>query len=753
MYWICEECGWENEYSDESQLSPCGCCGAPAPSKLNRGTTNHYRKAYLLLKNAEYGDSSAKREAVWSAIQYLKDHGISEAKAYSVISMQAEMLGWEKSIMPVPNGTTFIQRFLQWVQEIQWPQGLHTKKVHWKKISGCALGLLVLIFGIAFVKSLLAPPDLSEINRSQYWSTVDLDYSGIVAVTNAGTIVSSGKTFINSKDWEEINDIVDIAIGGGNIAALREDGTVFFDGVYFHTKENEAPEWSGVVDVDLGDWHAVAVKADGTVVAELTDAYNDDLDNSDYNYGQCDVSTWKNVISVSAGDNHTVGLQADGRVVATGNNEYGQCNVSDWTHIVAVGAGRDYTIGLKRDGTVVYTGGFRTLDLSGWKDITNITAGHFYPVGLKKDGTIVIASGSEDTVLEPHFGKNIQGIAAGSNTITWILGDGNLVGWNEENGEFDIPATEWCDLTELTTNNGVTVGLLEDGTVVTTNGIKVSEWENIQSVAAGRNHIVGLTFSGEVLAAGTNRNEQCNVDSWEDIVTIAVSDDHTVGLHSDGTVVAAGDNEWGQCDVDGIQSAASIFTGPEQTGIIRQNGTVMILGNNDHGQCDTQNWKNIVSASLHHAAAFGLTAGGTLVTTGHDDEMYDVSDWTNITDYAVGWYHTVGLREDGTVAAVGDNTYGQCDVEDWTNIVAIEAGFNYTVGLKADGTVVATGDNEYGQCDVQGWRNITAISASDDVWGHTVGLTSYGGIEATGHNGDGQCSVYPWPPIRLPEQR
>ena len=43
---------------------------------------------------------------------------------------------------------------------------------------------------------------------------------------------------------------------------------------------------------------------------------------------------------------------------------------------------------------------------------------------------------------------------------------------------------------------------------------------------------------------------------------------------------------------------------------------------------------------------------------------------------------------------------------DWTDIVAISAGYWHTVGLKADGTVVAVGYNEFGQCDVSGWTNI-----------------------------------------------
>ena len=37
----------------------------------------------------------------------------------------------------------------------------------------------------------------------------------------------------------------------------------------------------------------------------------------------------------------------------------------------------------------------------------------------------------------------------------------------------------------------------------------------------------------------------------------------------------------------------------------------------------------------------------------------------------------------------------------------IAAGRRHTVGLKSDKTVTAVGDNEYGQCDVSGWRSIT----------------------------------------------
>lgn len=50
-------------------------------------------------------------------------------------------------------------------------------------------------------------------------------------------------------------------------------------------------------------------------------------------------------------------------------------------------------------------------------------------------------------------------------------------------------------------------------------------------------------------------------------------------------------------------------------------------------------------------------------------------------------------------------TKRQCNVSKGRNIVAISAGGDHTVGLKSDGTVTAVGWNMFGQCDVGGWTD------------------------------------------------
>jgi len=124
----------------------------------------------------------------------------------------------------------------------------------------------------------------------------------------------------------------------------------------------------------------------------------------------------------------------------------------------------------------------------------------------------------------------------------------------------------------------------------------------------------------------------------------------------------------------------------------------------------------------------------------------DIGTSSPIIAISAGANHTVGLREDGTVVAVGNNDWGQCNVSDWTDIVAISTRCesNITVGLKSDGTVVARGDNEHGQRDVFGWTNIKEISAG---WLHTVGLKSDGTVVAVGNVWGDQCDVSDWTDI------
>lgn len=153
--------------------------------------------------------------------------------------------------------------------------------------------------------------------------------------------------------------------------------------------------------------------------------------------------------------------------------------------------------------------------------------------------------------------------------------------------------------------------------------------------------------------------------------------------------------------------------------------------------------RQAIAAGLVHTV--GLKSDGTVVAVGHNKRgQLDVSDWTDIVAVAAGGWHTVGLQSDGTIVVCGSNEYSQCDVSGWRDIVAVAAGQVHTVGLKSDGTVVAVGSNMYGQCDVSKWTDIVAIAAGNF---QTVGLKMDGTVVAVGDSEYSQCDVEEWTDI------
>jgi hypothetical protein len=85
---------------------------------------------------------------------------------------------------------------------------------------------------------------------------------------------------------------------------------------------------------------------------------------------------------------------------------------------------------------------------------------------------------------------------------------------------------------------------------------------------------------------------------------------------------------------------------------------------------------------------------------------------TGVVAIATSGYHSLALKQDGTVVAWGDDRYSQSVVPGGLNeVVAIAAGFGHSLALKRDGTVVTWGLNGAGQSNVPASLNgVVAIS-------------------------------------------
>lgn len=78
-------------------------------------------------------------------------------------------------------------------------------------------------------------------------------------------------------------------------------------------------------------------------------------------------------------------------------------------------------------------------------------------------------------------------------------------------------------------------------------------------------------------------------------------------------------------------------------------------------------------------------------------------------DVAVGNWHGIAARSDGTVVSWGD--IGEIPNGE-TGVVAVAAGRSHSLALKRDGTVVAWGRNDKGQAGPPlGLAEVVAVAA------------------------------------------
>lgn len=271
----------------------------------------------------------------------------------------------------------------------------------------------------------------------------------------------------------------------------------------------------------------------------------------------------------------------------------------------------------------------------------------------------------------------------------------------------------------LAAGKNLAAGVKADGTVVLagkTDGLsEVSSWRDIVAVATGDNHVVGLKEDGTVVAAGSNDDGQCDVSEWQDIAAIAAGKKHTVGLKRNGTVVAVGRNSDRQCEVSKWRDVMAIAAGGNRTLVLQKNRKVAwvfpTLNPPFFYEMGVQ--EIAVSANGNLAAAVCIDGRAKVDTANTMDAQSNlpggwvmgskvscmsgenkVGHWSDIIKIDMGEQHTVGLKKDGTVMAVGANTgfyAGQINVSRWKDIVGIAAGNTYTLGLRSDGTVVGTG--------------------------------------------------------------
>jgi alpha-tubulin suppressor-like RCC1 family protein len=298
------------------------------------------------------------------------------------------------------------------------------------------------------------------------------------------------------------------------------------------------------------------------------------------------------------------------------------------------------------------------------------------------------------------------------------------------------------------------------------------------------------------------------------VTKITASKGHSLFLKSDGSLWGMGDNMFGVLGGSGYSATnlpsqimasnvTAVAAGRAHSLFLKSNGSLWAMGYNGYGQLgdgtfNSPNYPEQIVASNVTAIAAGyghslfLKSDGSLWAVGRNDDgqlgdgTYGTSPYfgtnraeqivaSNVTAIAAGWQHSLFLKNDGSLWAMGANSIGQLGDGTWvrtnrpkqilaSNVTAIAAGAYHSLFLKSDGSLWAMGNNIAGQLgdgtyvDANFGTNraeqivassVTAIAAG---FYHSLFLKSDGSLWAMGDNLDGDLGDGIGAPVNFPKQ-
>jgi alpha-tubulin suppressor-like RCC1 family protein len=330
-------------------------------------------------------------------------------------------------------------------------------------------------------------------------------------------------------------------------------------------------------------------------------------------------------------------------------------------------------------------------------------------------------------------GKTVVGLAAGGQHSLAVCSDGTAAAWGVNN------------LGELGDNGLSGYQSPVPAAVNTSPGVSALYGKTVVAVAGGLYNSLALCSDGTVAAWGNNHggelgdNQASGQESavpvavntspgvsalyGKTVVGIAAGGDHSLALCSDGTVAGWGNNNVGQLGsavaspslvpvavntnlgVSALygKTVVAIAAGDNHSLALCSDGTVVAWGGNGSGDLGIGNG----TTTQTNAPVAVSTNSGVSALYGK----------TVVAIAAGGANFSLALCSDGTVAAWGNNSYGQLGdnttsqrdtpVAVSTNqgvsalygktVVAIAAGDSHSLALCSDGTVASWGNNPTGQ--------------------------------------------------------
>ncbi len=269
----------------------------------------------------------------------------------------------------------------------------------------------------------------------------------------------------------------------------------------------------------------------------------------------------------------------------------------------------------------------------------------------------------------------------------------------------------------------------------------------VVSLAAGSNHTLAITRTGDVYAWGANGSGQLGdgtlirrkwpvrVPGLANIVRISAGRLHSLALTADGRVYAWGANDRGQLS-GGTESRARVWAPIETPANV-----IAIEAGDDHSLAVTAGGELFAWGANEH----GQLGDGS--RTNRDRPVRIALD--DVIAVAAGRNYTLALRRDGSVYSWGAGARGQLGTDSRNRALVptrisgllahmVAAGQAYSAAIRRDGALVAWGSNTSGQLGdgteidraqpvvvpgisgvstlSLGRRQAVAVTASGNVW-------------------------------------
>jgi alpha-tubulin suppressor-like RCC1 family protein len=468
------------------------------------------------------------------------------------------------------------------------------------------------------------------------------------------------------------------------------------------------------VAIACGTEHSVALMSDGTIEAWGAN-YNCQLGNGT----TTQATTPQTVPNVSgltclvADSDYTIALQS-GTIVGWGNNNTGQLEQAcyqvqnapytpnDSNSYSLLAAGGQHVVALQQSGIVW---GWGNISGTGPSLFSTLVAGAPAYVSLSSTATAVTARAMSSRALlsggtSVAWGQNFDGSLGDGTTSernipTLFAGMNSLVSIPGSIGA-GVAVDPYGDAYAWGLNNyGQLGGNLALGTLNPT-PTQTSDVSNVVAAATGYKNQLLLDNAGNVWGAGDPAAlgliGSSDVTTFQElsglsgIQAVSLGQGFGLALKSDGTVYTMSAGTVAQ--VAGLSSISSIWAAGQHAFAVDTSGNLWVWGDNEDGQLGNGTTTAVTTPVEIPASSFGsepvkkitgdaystlaLTANGQVWAWG-DNSRYQLGDDTttqhlipNLTsltgkaiDVAMGYYHAVVLKEDGTVVSWGTNLDGE----------------------------------------------------------------------------------------------